>query len=125
LLSLDRWACANLDVTDAAQLLERQLKVSACFPPNLFRHITIPSENCGLATNDFNKRLPFIISLLLVIKSWKGDKPVIFGASEENIHGFSLNAAMAFEKLVTKYYCQQFFNNFGRAAQIPHCLYDN
>ena len=124
LLSLDRRACADLDVTDPGQLFERQLKVSACFPPSSFRHVIIPSENRGLAADDFNKRLPFIISLFLVMKSWKGDKPVIFGASEENVRDFSLNSAMAFEKLVTKYYCQQFFNYFGRAAQIPHRLYN-
>jgi hypothetical protein len=27
------------------------------------------------------------------------------------------------EETVTKYYCQQFYNYFGRAAQIPHRLF--
>jgi hypothetical protein len=53
LLSLDHRACANLDITDASQLLERQLKILACFPPSSFRHVIIPSENRGLAADNF------------------------------------------------------------------------
>src|SRR6266498_3017506 len=48
LLSLDRRACANLDVSDTAQLFERQIKISRCFPTSSFRHVPIPSINGGL-----------------------------------------------------------------------------
>ena len=39
------------------------------------------------------------------------------------VRNFSRQAAMSFENLVAKYYCQQFFNYFGWAAQIPHHLF--
>jgi len=123
LSALDRRACADLDIMDTTKVLERQLSVSACFCPSSFQHVTIPSENAGLAADNFGQRYHFIVALFLVMKSWKGKKPVIFGASEDAVCQFSLEAAKGFEKLITKYYCQQFFNYFGRAAQIPHRLF--
>jgi len=123
LLSLDRRACADLDTLDVAKLLERQIKIAGCFPSDSFRHVAIPSENRGLAADDFNKRFPFIIRLFIVMKSWKGNKPAVLATSEDSVRNFSLDAAMRFEELVAKYYCQQFFNYFGRAAQIPHRLF--
>ena len=36
LQSLDRHACADLDLLNVAQLVERQMKISRCFPINSF-----------------------------------------------------------------------------------------
>ena len=35
----------------------------------------------------------------------------------------SPSRAMELEGVVAQYYCQQFFNYFGRAAQVPHRLF--
>ena len=111
-------------MSDTAQLLDRQTKISRCFPIESFQHVTVPSRNRGLAADDLGERFPFIIALFLVVKSWRGDQPKIFEASEENVRNFSGHAALSsFENLVAKYYCQQFFNYFGWAAQIPHRLF--
>jgi hypothetical protein len=84
LQSLDHRACADLDLSDTAQLIEREMKISRCFPINSFRHVTIPSENCGLAADDLGS-FPFVVELLHVMKSWRGDKPVIFDMSMDNL----------------------------------------
>jgi hypothetical protein len=124
LVSLDRRACTELDLSDTAQLLDRQTQITRCFPLDSFQHITIPSRNRGLAADDLGERFRFITALFLVMKSWRGVQPKIFEAAEENVHNFSGQAALSsFENLVAKYYCQQFFNYFGRAAQIPHRLF--
>ena len=123
LVSLDRRACAELDTTDVSQLLERENKISQCFPSDSFRHITFAPENRGLGADAFHERFHYIVNLFLVMKGWKGKQPVIFGASEETVRKFTRTPAIDFEKVVTKYYCQQFFNYFGRAAQIPHRLF--
>jgi hypothetical protein len=123
LQSLDRRACADLDLSNTVQLIERQMKISRCFPINSFRHVTIPSENCGLAADDLNKRFPFVVELLHVLKSWRGEKPAIFGISMDNLRDSTHQARIQLEKTIAKYYCQQFFNYFGRAAQIPHRLF--
>lgn len=123
LLSLDRRACAELDLSNTAQLLERQNAIARCFPISSFRHVSIPLENCGLAADNLETRFGFITALILVMKSWKGDKPVIFGSPVDNFRNFSVQAVAHTENVVAKHYCQQFFNYFGRAAQVPHRLF--
>jgi len=123
LQSLDHRACSNLDLSNTAWLLERQIKIAQCFPVGSFRHISIPSENRGLAADDFETRFGFVTALIVVMKSWKGEKPIVFNAPIENLHKFTLQAAEHTEQVVAKYYCQTFFSYFGHAAQIPHRLF--
>jgi hypothetical protein len=122
LQSLDRRACEILDVSSASQLFDRQILISQCFPTNSFRHVSIPTENCGLADDDFDKRFRFVTALVFVMNSWKGDKPAILAGDLSDLQ-LSPDGAMELEKVVAKYYCQQFFNYFGRAAQVPHRLF--
>ena len=123
LQSLDRRACADLDLSDTVLLLERETKISRCFPISSFRHVMIPSENCGLAADDLGERFQFVIELLHVVKSWRGDQPALFDISMDNLCNSTNQTRMLLEKTIAKYYCQQFFNYFGRAAQIPHRLF--
>jgi hypothetical protein len=122
LQSLDRRACRDLDLSDDAQLLDRQTVISQCFHRSSFRHVSIPSENLGLADDSFDNRFRFITGLVYVMNSWKGDKPHVLTG---NPFDFQLtpDAAIETEKVVAQYYCQQFFNYFGRAAQVPHRLF--
>ena len=120
LQSLDRRACQNLDLLNATQLFERQIEISQCFHTSSFRHVSIPSKNLGLACDDFDERSRFVGALISVVKSWKGDKPAMLAGDLSNL---SRNAALELENVVAKYYCQQFFNYFGRAAQVPHRLF--
>jgi hypothetical protein len=122
LQSLDRRACQNLDLSSASQLFDRQVEISQCFPTSSFRHVSIPSENCGLANDDFDKRLQFVMALVFVMNSWKGDKPAMLAGDPFDLQ-LSPSGAMELEKVAAKYYCQQFFNYFGRAAQVPHRLF--
>ena len=123
LQSLDRRACADLDLSNVVQLVERQMKISRCFPINSFQHVTIPSENCGLAADDLSEHFWFVVELLHIMKSWSGDKPAFFEISMDNLHDLTHQAQLQLEKTIAKYYCQQFFKYFGRAAQIPHRLF--
>jgi hypothetical protein len=119
---LDRCTCHNLDLLNTTQLFDRQIEISQCFHISSFRHVPIPSENRGLADNDFDKRFGFVTGLVFVMNSWKGDKPAILAGDLSKLE-LSPDAAIEFEKIVAKYYCQQFFNYFGRAAQVPHRLF--
>jgi hypothetical protein len=122
LQSLDRRACHNLDLSNATELFDRQIKISQCFQTSSFRHVSIPSENFGLADDDFDKRFRFVTGLVFVMSSWKGEKPPILAGDPWDLQ-LSPDGAKELEKVVTRYYCQQFFNYFGRAAQIPHRLH--
>jgi hypothetical protein len=118
LQSLDRRACRNLDLSDASQLYDRQVEISQCFPTSSFRHVSIPTENRGLADDDVDKRFGFVRALLFVMSSWKGVKPAMLAGDLSD-----LLPSPELEKAAANYYCQQFFNYFGRAAQIPHRLF--
>ena len=112
--------CHNLDLLNAAQLFDRQIEISQYFHMSSFWHVPIPNKNLGLANNDFDKHFWFVTALAFVMKSWQGDKPTMLAGDLSNL---SQNNAMELEKVVVKYYCQQFFNYFRRAAQVPHCLF--
>ena len=131
LQSLDRRACRNLDLSSTTQLYDRQVEISQCFHTSSFRCVPIPSENRrGLADNDFDKRFGFVTALVFIMNSWTGDKPAMLVSNLSEMQ-LSPSRAMEFklEGVVAQYYCdrdrdcQQFFNYFGRAAQVPHRLF--
>jgi hypothetical protein len=122
LQSLDLRACLNLDLSSATQLYDRQVEISQCFHTSSFRRVPIPSENRGLADNDFDKRFRFVTSLVFVMNSWTGDKPAMLAGDLSEMQ-LSPSGAVELERVVAQYYCQQFFNYFGRAAQVPHRLF--
>ena len=122
LQSLDHRACRDLDLSDTTQLFDRETLISRCFHGTSFRHVSIPSKNLGLADDCFDNRFRFVTGLVFIMKSWKGDKPAILAGDLFNL-GLAPADAKELEKVVAKYYCQQFFNYFGRAAQVPHCLF--
>ena len=124
LLSLDRRACSKLDTSDDLQLLQRQSLVIKCFPVDPFLSRSLPDRNCGLAADGIEERLPFILSLVRVMQSWKGDKPSVFILAAQSYQEISASQdSTEFEEAAAKYYCQQFFNYFGRAALVPHRLF--
>jgi hypothetical protein len=123
LLSLDRRACTDLIRSDNLQLIHRQALISECFPVDPFRSLSLPTRNCGLAGSEIEERLPFVLALVRVMQSWKGDKPPVFQLAARTFHEVSASQGTELEEVATKYYCQQFFNYFGRAALVPHRLF--
>jgi hypothetical protein len=122
LQSLDRRACRDLNLSSVTELFDREIEISQCFPTSSFQPVSIPSENVGLADDDFDKRFRFITALVFVMERWKGEKPDMLAGDIFDLQ-LSPDGAMKLEEIVAKYYCQQFFNYFGRAAQIPHRLF--
>jgi hypothetical protein len=122
LQSLDRRACEGLDLTSASQLFDREILISQCFLTSSFRHVSIPSANVGLADDDFDKRFRFVTGLAFVMNTWKGEKPDVLTGDLYRLQ-LAPDGAKDFEGVATRYYCQQFFNYFGRAAQVPHRLF--
>ena len=75
-----------------------------------------------LVDNDFDNCFWFVTGLVFVVNLWKGNKPSVLAGDVYNLQ-LSPYETRELEEIITKYYCQQFFNYFGRAAQIPHCLF--
>ena len=119
-ISLDRRACDNLDLMDSDQLLERESLISKCFVLHTFKSIPLPNRNYGLAADDLRERLPYLQRMVHVMMAWKGRKPRTFDLADQSLVG---QQATDLEEVATKYYCQQFYLYFGRAAQVPHRLF--
>jgi hypothetical protein len=119
-VSLDRRACENLDTTDNERLLERESSISKCFVIDTFKSAPLPDRNCGLAADNPSDRLPYLRQLVLVMMAWKGSKPSLFHRAHLPLDD---HQAKELEDIVAKYYCQQFYDYFGRAAQVPHRLF--
>ena len=122
-LSLDHCSCVGLDLSDGSKLFKRQALISGCFAVGAFKHIPLPDHNRGLAADSLRDHLPHLIAMVLVMRSWKGIKPAAFAITNRSPPDISDQQAKELEEVVARYYCQQFFNHFGRAAQVPHRLF--
>jgi hypothetical protein len=123
LLSLDRRACTRLTRSNSLLLFHRQALISECFPVDPFKSTSLPTRNCGLAGHDIEERLPFVLALVRVLNSWEGGKPPVFQLANQSFHEISASHGTELEEAATKFYCQQFYNYFGRAALVPHRLF--
>ncbi|RDB16352.1 hypothetical protein Hypma_002981 [Hypsizygus marmoreus] len=78
----------------------------------------MPTKNGGLAALDWRERAPYIHALRGVMVGWRGCPLSIKYASEF----MSEYEVTQLERECAKFYCQAFFDYFGRAAIIPHRL---
>jgi len=120
-LSLDRRACSNLDLTDREALYERQSMITMCFASRTLKCAPLPNSNHGLAAETVRDRLRYLWRMVQVMKAWKGTKPTVFGLVDQQT--MTDQQAKDLEAAATKYYRQQFYTYFGRAAQVPHRLF--
>ena len=108
------WTCQTLPSYSKGKSIYRKFSPLARFNPSPFPPKTLD--------DDFDKRFWFITALVFVMERWKGEKPDMLAGDLFDMQ-LSPDSAMVLENIVAKYYCQQFFNYFGRAAQVPHHLF--
>ncbi|KAF9038181.1 hypothetical protein BJ165DRAFT_1532063 [Panaeolus papilionaceus] len=126
LQALDRRACIDLDLGDLNAVYKREVIIMRCFPFLTYKQPTqpMPTTNQGLASNDPSERLTYTLQLCKLMSSWSGEKPDIFKLHErKSPDSISRQHAAELERAVARFYCQTFYNYFGRAAQIPHRLF--
>ena len=112
-LSLDCCACSNMNTSNDMQLMQRQAMISECFAINPFLSGSLMDYNFGLAVDTIKECLPFILCLVCIIKSWKGNKHPILNLVAPSYQKITRSQAIGFEEATTKYYSQKFFNYFG------------
>ncbi|PPQ76783.1 hypothetical protein CVT24_011339 [Panaeolus cyanescens] len=96
-----------------------------CSPTSFFKHPDITDQNLGLAANEIQGRLPHIVSLAKVMKSWTGQPIpdiILKYCDRRNPKSIPIDNAAQLENAVAQFYCQCFWNQFSRAPQIPHRL---
>ncbi|RDB30786.1 hypothetical protein Hypma_005864 [Hypsizygus marmoreus] len=76
----------------------------------------IPTKDVGLAARNWFDRMPHVHALACLMSAWKGC-PYEISRCERNMRESQL---LQMERLVAQFYCQCFFDYFGRAAIVPH-----
>ncbi|PPQ68817.1 hypothetical protein CVT24_007702 [Panaeolus cyanescens] len=110
---------------DPIALSEHEGEIMHLFPYDTFIVSRVSTANSGLAADSLRDRIPYLRTFARIMSCWKGEKPDIFrlgrhhSGSDANI---PVDVAAELEKEIARFYCQQFFNYFRRAAQIPHRL---
>ncbi|KAF9041436.1 hypothetical protein BJ165DRAFT_1530157 [Panaeolus papilionaceus] len=108
----------------AEQLFDRESAIQRCFAPGIFKIVILPARNVGLASDTLEERLEYLINFAKVVKTWPGCPEFISQLSTRR-QASSIGTARAsqFENAIAQFYCQQFWNRFRRAPQVPHRLY--
>ncbi|PPQ81169.1 hypothetical protein CVT24_007936 [Panaeolus cyanescens] len=111
--------------TNSRASYDRYDLLTRCF--ERFRSPQVNDSDVGLAHHDFRERLVFLQHLARVMVSWPGCLPCVDQLLNVDQRRLGVligetNAALIEEEMAM-FYCQTFFNEFGRAAQIPHRLY--
>lgn len=127
LLALDRCVVPRDDMTDV-ELFQRDAMVRACLPGHTFVSVDWPLMDEGLGAREPVERAECLEAFRKLLATWPGrdgiqlkvmrvlvmDTPALRQATPESI--------LAVEKVAYPFYCQTFFNYFGRAPSIPHQL---
>lgn len=105
---------------------DRAERLGACFKGGvgaMFAPSPSASASAGLAARTLEGRAPYILALRNVMVLWRGGQDVL---GSENVHNgkqydkYDTKALQEMEAQATRFYCQSFFNFFGRAPLLPH-----
>ncbi|KAJ7791865.1 hypothetical protein B0H13DRAFT_2394142 [Mycena leptocephala] len=107
LLSLDRRASG----------LDRPDECRECFPGRMLIGVPIEASQRGFASTVLTKRHPYNVGLAKLMCAWPGAPSVVCEAGIER--AWPEAEMRELEKTVASFYCQQFYEYFGRAAVIP------
>lgn len=126
LVRLDR-ALTKSAEWDAEKQRERQLKIENCFPGAdregfRFGYPELTAVNMGLASDSLESRYFFARRLASLMLDWNTPIPTTI-TGLLNIRQASNQDMRNFELVVAEFYCQQFYNQMGRAALTPHRLH--
>ena len=127
LLTLDR-AIVPRSSNDY-QALERDRLVMSVMPTGTFMTNRMPLRDMGLGACDWKNRARHVEAFRELLSSWPGEPAqqlkrmsagirVLGGSSFQGTEG----QVLAVERVAFPFYCQTFFNHFGRAATIPHIM---
>ncbi|KAF9231393.1 hypothetical protein BU15DRAFT_82460 [Melanogaster broomeanus] len=115
LLMLDLYLCANAWVEDADS---RLVRITAIFngEVELAQWANpFPERNEGLMATNYRDRVPCIEAFRVLLSAWPSApsfSPLSPNPSLDNTH--------TLEKQLAAYYCQTFFDSYGRPPILPH-----
>lgn len=121
LLALNKRAGPAAAEGNELREFERDQAVRNALLVTSLQAVDMDTSKQGIRSGHWRSRLPSLIRLATLMKTWSGDKPlpllqdIPFGDYNE------LNTGVL-EDAVARFYTDTFFVFFGRAAVIPTCL---
>jgi len=116
LLALDARLTRDSDKSPAT----RQRVIKRCFEGKSLLVPEVDYAAWGLAAPKWNHRLPYVMALGKVMKSWAGCPVALTSMVEKDKSLYTEKDALDLESRLAMFYTQSFFNTFGRAAIVPH-----
>jgi len=110
---------ASTEPMDTASCIQR---LWSCFPDTNFPFVKILYVDTGLIAKNWRGRLPFILAFMNMMFHWRRSKPTVLDSRLRCPDEFSHDQALELEHKAAQFYMQTFFNHFGRASLIPHCI---
>jgi hypothetical protein len=83
----------------------------------------MPSSNQGLAAESWEDRLPYVENFRVLVSDWPGDQAITLKKMKVLSSPFFTQShydVERVERIVVPFYCQVFFDYFGRAPITPH-----
>ncbi|KAK0475390.1 hypothetical protein IW261DRAFT_1422225 [Armillaria novae-zelandiae] len=97
----------------------QNLPIMRCFPDgdHLPGQLDIGAANYGLADPLWLRRAPYIFAMKKAMQTWEDMPPSLL--SEVRMAGWTEKGFLLVEKTVANYYCDTFWQYFGRAPVLP------
>jgi hypothetical protein len=98
-------------------------QILACFPgegPLAVADFELADQ--GLGIPKISQRAQYMVALKNLIKQWKEDLPQQIVHEPKPLEQYSELELLTLERMTAWFYCQSFFNYFGRVAVVPHSL---
>jgi hypothetical protein len=102
--------------------IQRQQMLLDCFAheDSNIASVSVSLARTGLGSPLFKDRFPYLQALWRLLDCWPREKPASWGRLPESSN---YNAqAVTWERELTHYYAQTFFQHFARPAILPHTL---
>jgi hypothetical protein len=103
-------------------------EVQECFPDTRSvgrrSEVDLANADRGLAARKVTDRAPYFLKMCKLFKDWPGGsraEKILSGRGE--LEQFSEFELEELERWAARFYCQTFYENFGRPPILPHALY--
>lgn len=123
LLALDRSIFLRSKMT-VDQEAARDILITDIFPDGLFILYQLPSKDEGLGARDWKSRIVYVEAFRRLLMDWPAspDTDDIALLAEVKLAYDGEKRVRAVECAIFQFYCQTFFDYFGRAPCLPHHL---
>ena len=115
LFMLDRLLCPDIWAEDPASRTNLIAAVFGCTSVLAQWADPFPNVNMGLMAIDYRDRKPYIEAFRLLLVNWPS-APMLPPLPVDA----SLNDTVLLEKKIALFYCQHFFDSYGRPPILPH-----